>query len=141
MCQDKCWRLRAACDRDRQQTALARFDRCGLPTAYCIQFDLSPAIHFGFRHRFWLIAPTFALTFAYYAFDRRTSGSALATRLVDPIATRDALRIILAMACVVVAAGVGMGLWGSAYLQSDVLHSAPCTARPNRRAFLAVGAH
>jgi hypothetical protein len=98
-----------------------------------------PAPDFEFRHRFWLIAPTFALAFACYAFDQRNSTSALAKRLVDPIATRDVLRIILAMACLVVAAGVGMGPWRSAYLQSDILHSAPYTARPNRFAFLAVG--
>jgi hypothetical protein len=40
------------------------------------------------------------------------------------MASGQAVRIILALACVVVAAGVGMRLWGGAHLKSDVVHSA-----------------
>jgi protein-S-isoprenylcysteine O-methyltransferase Ste14 len=81
---------------------------------------MPPATKFEFRHRFWLIGTIFALAFECYAFDHINSAAALASRLVNPIAAGDAVRIILGLACVVVAAGVGMRLWGSAYVR---LHS------------------
>jgi protein-S-isoprenylcysteine O-methyltransferase Ste14 len=82
------------------------------------------ATEFEFRHRFWLIAAIFALAFACYSFDHANSAAGLASLLVNPMAIGDAVRIILAVACVIVAAGVGMRLWGSAYLQGEVVHSA-----------------
>ncbi len=82
------------------------------------------ASEFEFRHRFWLIAAVFAVAFQCYALDHTNSAEALARLLGWPTTGAAAgVRLVLTMASVVAAVGVGARFWGAAYLGREIVHS------------------
>ncbi len=86
------------------------------------------ATDFEFRHRFWIIAFIFWLSFTWYSFDHVNAGIGLLRVLADPGLDftsrhgRSLLRLIFLVASLFVSLGAMVRTWGSAYLRSDVVH-------------------
>lgn len=86
------------------------------------------ATEFEFRHRFWLIAAFYFLTFESYRWDRVNISVALTRWMLGSAVNVDVppasmlLRALFILAAVIAGVAALIRTWAGAYLRSDVIH-------------------